>query len=196
MNKIKYSGDAASTVKYWVGLYSDNMYSWAFHKTGSRELAEDLVQDTFLAACQAFSKFEGKSEPKTWLFAILNNKIAGHFRKQYRMHTAAGNDHGSSLLNRVFDSSNAWRSEELPKEWLQQEGDLVDDAAFVAILQKCMDKLPAQWMAAIQLKYLEEKKGRQICQELEINPSNFWQVLHRARLQLRKCLENHWFKLQ
>ena len=57
-----------------------------------------------------------------------------------------------------------------------------------------MDQLPSHWNAAMKLKYLEDKKGELICQELEITPSNFWQVLHRAKLQLRKCLELHWFK--
>ena len=57
-----------------------------------------------------------------------------------------------------------------------------------------MGELPTSWFAAINLKYLEEKKGEIICQELQITPTNFWQILHRAKLQLRKCLEVHWFK--
>jgi DNA-directed RNA polymerase specialized sigma24 family protein len=61
-------------------------------------------------------------------------------------------------------------------------------------LQLCMENLPALWFSAVQLKYLEGKKGELICQELQIAPTNFWQILHRAKLQLRKCLENNWFK--
>lgn len=183
-----------TTLKCWVELYSDKMYTWALHKTNSIEIAEDLVQDTFLAAFQSISKFEGKSEPKTWLFAILNNKIAEHFRKQFRNPTITESQSGTTLFDTLFDDNDQWRKEQQPKEWQGEQGNLLDDAAFIKIFQTCMGKLPDNWMAAIQLKYLEEKKGELICQELGIAPTNFWQILHRAKLQLRKCLELNWFK--
>ena len=188
----------ATTVKCWVDLYTDKMYTWAFHKTSSKEIAEDLVQDTFLAAFQSISKFECKSDPKTWLFAILNNKISDHFRKKFRNPTItesqANANPGESLLDSLFDANGQWKKEERPVAWETPDIHLLDDEAFVKVLRACMGKLPESWMAALQLKYLEEKKGDIICQELGIAPTNFWQVLHRAKLQLRKCLENHWFK--
>lgn len=198
MNKELDISTLAITVKRWVEMYSDKMYSWTFYKTNSKEIAEDLVQDTFLAAFQSISKFEGKSDPKTWLFAILNNKIAEHFRKIYRnpilSENQANPNEGESFFDTLFDSNGEWQKEERPKEWQNTEAHLLDDVAFVKVLQACMDKLPANWNAVIQLKYLEEKKGDLICQELGIAPTNFWQILHRSKLQLRKCLENHWFK--
>ena len=84
MEAITYQNDRAIVIKTWVEAYSDKLYSWCLHKTSSKEIAEDLVQDTFMAAFQAINKFEGKSDPKTWLFSILNNKIADHFRRLYR----------------------------------------------------------------------------------------------------------------
>ncbi|MDP2338684.1 MAG: RNA polymerase sigma factor, partial [Bacteroidota bacterium] len=84
MDTIKDLSNPAATVRSWVGLYSDKMYTWAYYKTGNKETAEDLVQDTFLSAYQAMQSFEGRSDPKTWLFGILKNKIAEHFRKFYR----------------------------------------------------------------------------------------------------------------
>ena len=198
MNKELDISTLAITVKRWVEMYSDKMYSWTFYKTNSKEIAEDLVQDTFLAAFQSISKFEGKSDPKTWLFAILNNKIAEHFRKIYRnpilSENQANPNEGESFFDTLFDSNGEWQKEERPKEWQNTEAHLLDDVAFVKVLEACMDKLPANWNAVIQLKYLEEKKGDLICQELGIAPTNFWQILHRSKLQLRKCLENHWFK--
>src|SRR5258708_34215440 len=87
MEDIKDIANPATIFKSWVQLYSDNMYSWAFYKTRSKETAEDLVQDSFLAAFQSFAAFEGKSNPKTWLFAILNNKISDDYRKNFRNRT-------------------------------------------------------------------------------------------------------------
>ncbi|MBI5858384.1 MAG: sigma-70 family RNA polymerase sigma factor [Sphingobacteriales bacterium] len=183
----------ATTVTCWVDLYSDKMYTWALHKTSSIEIAEDLVQETFLAAFQSIRKFEGKSEPQTWLFAILNNKIAEHFRKQFRNPAITESQSDTSIFDTLFDANDQWLKEQRPKQWQDEQTNLLDDAAFIKILQACMGKLPGNWMAAVRLKYLEEKKGELICQELGITPTNFWQILHRAKLQLRKCLEVNWF---
>lgn len=189
--------NSSITIKSWVTSYSDKMYSWALYKTNSKETAEDLVQETFIAAFQSFEKFEEKSEPKTWLFGILNHKIADHFRKVYRQPVVNENDRnpepGNNFFDTFFDADGSWIKEQRPQPW-PDDSHLLDDSEFVKILQACMKKLPSNWFAAINLKYLEEKKGEQICQELEITPTNFWQILHRAKLQLRKCLEVHWFK--
>ncbi|MFM2157347.1 MAG: hypothetical protein RL516_2096, partial [Bacteroidota bacterium] len=64
-----------------VALYTKDLYAWAYYKTGDKSLSEDLVQDTFLAAIKSQKNFKGDSEIKTWLFAILKNKIADYFRK-------------------------------------------------------------------------------------------------------------------
>ena len=200
-NKInipKDLSDPTVTVKNWVSLYSDTMYTWAYYKTGNKETAEDLVQDTFLSAYMAMSSFEGRSDPKTWLLGILKNKIAEHFRKFYRSpvltESLETKHRTNEWLNNFFDEDGSWNKDQRPSEWAEESENLLDDAVFLSVLQNCMGKLPPNWNAAIQLKYLEERKGDLICQELQVTPTNFWQMLHRAKLQLRKCLETHWFK--
>jgi RNA polymerase sigma-70 factor (ECF subfamily) len=186
------------TIKSWVDLHSEKMYSWAFYKTKDKESAEDLVQDTFLAAFQSIGKFEGKSDPKTWLYAILNRKIAMHFRITFRNSPFGENElysaDSGSLFESLFDQNDQWEKAERPEKWQEDDENLLDNEGFIKVLNACMVKLPEKWFSALQLKYLDEKKGELICQELEIAPTNFWQILHRAKLQLRKCLENHWFK--
>lgn len=188
----------SATVKCWVELYSDRLYDWALYKCGKQEIAEDLVQDMFLIAYQSFAKFEGKSEPLTWLYGILNNRIADYFRKMVRQpvvsESTLGPDPGSALLESLFDESGAWRVRERPTEWTEEDPQLLDNEEFRSTLQNCLEGLPQHWMATVRLKYLEGKKGEVICQELGIAPTNFWQILHRSKLQLRKCLELHWFK--
>ena len=193
MNKV----DNSVIFRSWVEDWSDKIYSWALYKTNSKENAEDLVQETFMAAFQSVEKFKEESSPKTWLFGILNNKIADHFRKVYRQPVVNESDRnsegGKDFLNTFFDANDSWIKEQRPKQW-GEDSHLLDNPEFVKTLGECMNELPSKWFAAINLKYLEEKKGEQICQELEITPTNFWQILHRAKLQLRKCLEDHWFK--
>ncbi|MDE3183178.1 MAG: sigma-70 family RNA polymerase sigma factor [Bacteroidota bacterium] len=198
MEAVKYQSERTSTIKSWVEAYSDKMYSWSLYKTNSKETAEDLVQDTFMAAFQAMNKYEGKSDPKTWLFSILNNKIADHFRKRYRNPTITESEiklsSEASFFETYFDVDGSWIKEQQPGAWSAEDMHLLDNTIFIKVLQSCLGKLPSDCHAAVQLKYLEEKKGEIICQELKISPTNFWQLLHRARLQLRRCLEIHWFK--
>lgn len=52
-------------IEDWVHAHGDYLYGWAYHKTGSMETAEDLVQDVFLAAVKNFNRFKQESTPKT-----------------------------------------------------------------------------------------------------------------------------------
>lgn len=174
----------------WVQLYSDGLYSWALHKTSNKETAEDLVQETFLVAVKSAEQFRGDSNPKTWLFSILNNKINDHFRKSYRNPVISDD----AIIDLIFDETEHWKESQKPQPWLTEQSNLFDDAEFQAEWQKCLQRLPAHWNAAVQLKFIDEKKSEEVCQELAITDTNFWQILHRAKLQLRKCLELNWFK--
>lgn len=190
MQKVKEINENAETIKQWVELYSDTMYRWALNKTSSKESAEDLVQETFLSAFNSFEKFQEKSSPKTWLFAILNNKISDYRRRNFRQPTT-GDIH---IFEKMFDHNGKWKPEARPQSWGNEDENLLDNPEFIEILEYCLINLPANWFSAIQLKYLEEKNGDQICQELNITTTNFWQIIHRAKLQLRSCLETNWFK--
>ena len=189
----------ASAIEEWVKNYSDDLYRWALHKTSDKETAEDLVQEAFLAACRSLNSFQGKSQPKAWLIAILNNKIADHHRKQFKVATINtsqlnGQPDGEDAPSDFFDSKGAWKPGARPSGRQEIEKHLLDDPEFLKVLGGCLKKLPGKWSAAIHLKYMEEKGGKEICQELRIAPTNFWQILHRAKIQLRACLEQNWFK--
>lgn len=197
MNTKKDTESVSGIIESWIREYTDNLYSWAFFKTSNKESAEDLVQDTFLTAHQQFAKFRGESSPKTWLLAILNNKIRAHYRKKYQQLAEKERSEtcNSPIFDQLFDENDRWKNKEKPSAWHDDEGHLLDDVEFNGVLKSCLDKLPEYWRAAVNLKYIEQKKGDLICQELDIAPTNFWQILHRAKLQLRKCLEINWFKV-
>ncbi len=173
----------------WVETYTEEMVRWAFQKTSSQEIARDLVQDTFLAAAEKYENFLGKSTPKTWLFAILNNKIVDYYRKQMRQPTISADN----LFSDVFDENGSWQSQRVPKDWHQKEEHLLDNEDFKIVLKNCMEALPDKWYTCIKMKYLVNKSGDEICQELKIAPTNYWQIIHRAKIQLRQCIESNWF---
>ena len=174
----------------WVETYTKELYSWAFHKVSDSELAKDLVQDTFLAAVERIQSFKGDSSPKTWLFSILNHKIIDYYRKKINLPT---NIENQSLLS-FFDEEGSWKTDKRPKDWDEDETELLNNEEFRDILDNCLGELPEKWNASIKLKYLLNKNGDEICQELSITPTNLWQIIHRAKVQLRECVENNWFK--
>lgn len=178
------------SIEEWVKEYTDDLLSWAAFKVSDQELAKDLVQDTFLAASQKIDAFKGDSSVKTWLFSILNFKIIDH----YRAKTKQPVNFGEIPTSNFFSEDGEWLSEKKPSAWDDEEENILDDTDFNLILQKCIDALPDKWSTSIKLKYILSKNGEEICQELGITPTNFWQILHRAKLQLRECLENNWFK--
>jgi len=173
-----------------VHLYTKDLYSWALYKTSHTEVAEDLVQETFLAAVERLSNFKEKSSPKTWLFSILNHKIIDFYRK--RVNQTVSLD--SSGLSAYFDDHMDWKEGKKPQDWKEDEIHLLDDHDFQEILKQCLDHLPEKWNTCVKLKYLAEKKGEEICQEIGISSTNFWQIVHRAKLKLRDCIETNWLK--
>jgi RNA polymerase sigma-70 factor (ECF subfamily) len=184
---------SSSILHEWVNQYSDSLYTWACYKTSDPQLAEDLVQDTFLVACKTMEQFRQQSEPKTWLFSILKNKIADHFRQQSRSVVQTTSVEPDVLLD-FFEADGTWKAAQRPVEWPDADVHLLDQAGFRTVLWQCMGKLPPAGRLAMQQKYLEAKASELICQELQITATNYWQLLHRAKLQLRKCLEKNWFK--
>jgi RNA polymerase sigma factor (sigma-70 family) len=161
--------NSKSVLEQWVNQFSDELYSWAFFKTSSKEVAEDLVQDTFLAAFHKIDSFQGKSQKN---FSLTENS-------------------GYELSDGLFNSYGCWKNNDINAVW-DQEQELLDNPDFNTVMEECMNDLPQKWKLAITSKYLSEKKTEAICQELEITTSNYWQIVHRSKLLLKKCLELKW----
>ncbi|MEO8582314.1 MAG: sigma-70 family RNA polymerase sigma factor [Flavitalea sp.] len=175
-------------VIWLVKTYTKDLYGYAITKVTKKEVAEDLVQDTFFSACQSYERYKGTSNVKTWLFSILNHKIADYYRSKYKQNIEVDLDSDT-----FFDDDHRWKQEYRPKDW-GNEKELLDDPEFSQALKDCFKKLPVKWSSAIHMKYLEEHDADNICSQLEITKSNFWQIIHRAKLQLRNCLELKWFQ--
>lgn len=181
-------------LNYWVEEFSDSLYSWAYHKTNSKETAEDLTQETFISAFKGFDKCKNKEQPKTWLFSILNHKIIDHYRdsaKKTEHHKIIYEESISNSLNGLFEASGSW-TEDASALISNGEQHLLDTPEFNDVLANCIADLPENWRMAVISKYILEKKGEEICQELDITPSNYWQLVHRAKVMLKVCIEKNW----
>jgi len=175
----------------WVKTHTKPLLAYTMTKVSHRETAEDIVQLVFENALMASRKQKDIGSVKGWLFSILKNKIADHFREQYR-HPS---HHSLEELNEsgdFFDENGNWKSETRPGQ--TETGHLLDDPEFTNILRRCIHALPPRMNAVVQLKYMDDRESALIIEELGLSANNFWQLIHRAKLQLRQCMEKHWFK--
>lgn len=183
-----------NTLSDWVNQYGDDLFMRAYYKTSDKETAEDLVQDTFMAALKSYGSFKGNSNPKTWLFSILNNKIVDYYRKQARSFVKFETDAEEKVFREteeLFDSNDRW-IEKAPYSTWDSDSDLLSDPDFRGVMDRCMDDLPHNWKSILLSKYLLGKKGKEICKDLSITASNYWQILHRSKLMMKKCIEKYW----
>ncbi|MCF6242506.1 MAG: sigma-70 family RNA polymerase sigma factor [Bacteroidales bacterium] len=181
--------DLKNILDNWVNKYTAELLAHTIYKISDVENAKDLVQDTFLAASKNIHTFKYKSAPKTWLFSILNNKISDYYRTKYQQDKKVNIE-----ISMFFTENGNWINEKQPHVWQNSEKNILDDLKFVEIMNYCLDNLPYKFNTLIKMKYYSDKKPKEICQELEINPTNMWQIMHRAKLKLRECIENGWFK--
>jgi RNA polymerase sigma-70 factor (ECF subfamily) len=174
----------------WVESYTKDLYHRALQKVSDKELAQDLVQDVFLAASEKITSFKGESSPKTWLFSILNHKIIDYYRRKIHQHVPLE----EQINPDFFNNDGAWQTHKRPIDWHQQESNLLDDDEFQNILKMCLEALPEKWNICVKLKFISDKKTEEICQDIGITTTNYWQIIHRAKLQLRDCVEKNWYK--
>ena len=170
----------------WVNDYGDYLYAYAFKKLLSKDLAEDLLQDTFLSAFQARESFKGKSAEKTWLASILKRKIADHYRQLAKSRERLSSDNSPFITDKFMHGQ--WKEDKAPLQW-DMDGDWSKDESFIEIIRRCIAFLPEKWKAVFALKHIEDTSTQVISEELAVSESNIWVILHRSRLQLRTCIE-------
>jgi RNA polymerase sigma-70 factor (ECF subfamily) len=155
-------------------------------------LAEDVVQDALLAALQGEQGFSGRSSLRTWLTGILRHKIVDAIRQKTRAPTLASFDDECRVddLDAMFDETGHW--ENPPADWGNPESQL-SEQQFFEVMQRCLEKLPPNTARIFTMREVMELETDEICRELAITSNNLWVILHRARLSLRQCLEQHWF---
>jgi RNA polymerase sigma-70 factor (TIGR02943 family) len=175
----------------WVDRYGDYLYRFAVSHIEDRSVAEDLVQETFLAALRGRKKFRGRSTVKTWLSAILKHKIVDYLRKKYREQVTTDTDTITETVDGFFHENGSWKIR--PGEWNLDPSKIYEQREFMDTLFKCLAELPDRQSKAFMLREMEGYSTKEICNALEVSPTNSWVMLYRARMFLRRCLELFWF---
>lgn len=173
----------------WVQKYADYLYNYARMKLPSNEVAEDVVQETFLSAFKSTGNFKGNSSEKTWLVSILKKRIIDYYRKEARRHEQNITSYQLPFYE-SGDYTNHWIEQRAPKNWDTDHQINYDE--FQRILQYCLSLLPPKYRLVFIMKVLDECSSDEVCSEANISSANFWTIMHRARLQVRECIEKKW----
>lgn len=185
------SGTSSSErVKEWVVEHGDALHRYALSMVRDPATAEDLVQDAFLAALKAAPKFRGRSNPRTWLTGILRHKIVDYFRTKAKEASYTATD-VLELDAELFDAQGRWVDP--PSNWPLDPHQSLAGRQFRQTLNQCLARLDQAKRAVIMLRAFEGLSSEEVCKELAITPTNLWVLAHRARENLRRCLDKYWF---
>ena len=156
-----------------------------------RHAAEDAVQETLLAALTGESGFAGRSNLRTWLTGILKHKIVDAVRRASRDGVAPDPGDEADLDALLYDRRGHWA--EPPAAWPDPDASL-EQAQFFAVLELCLERLPAKTAQAFMMREHLGFETADICKELGVTPTHCWVLLYRARAALRECLQTNWFQ--
>jgi RNA polymerase sigma-70 factor (ECF subfamily) len=181
-----------------VDEHADYLFRYAVKRVRDEAKAEDLVQETFLAAIKSIENYEGKATPRTWLTSILKNKVVDHYRRQSSEKTFSAGDLDFLNTEKFFNDGTGlnghWNEEFLPKAWDLSPHTTLESKDFFGVLEKCVNRLPEKIARAFTLREISGIDSQEVCEILDISPNNFWVMMHRARSGLRRCVEINWFQ--
>jgi RNA polymerase sigma-70 factor (ECF subfamily) len=171
----------------WVDRYGDALFHFAMARVKDRLMAEDLVQETFLAAVQAKAHYKGKSTEKTWLFGILKHKIVDHFRRSKTVVNTQDLIEDSGRMEAFFNADGSWQKP--PHHWSTNPGKAHETKEFLDHFFSCLSGLPQRTADVFVHREIDGLSTDEICNLFNITENNCWVILYRARMLLRKCLE-------
>ena len=171
------------------------MLKFATLQLGDSHQAEDAVQEALIGALKNATSFGGRAALKTWIFAILKNKIADTLRqKQHSVNVSSLQREGDEDedFSELFDSKGFWQPEERPVAWGNPEASL-REGQFWVVFEACLEGLPPKQARVFMMREFIELDAEEICAEVNLSTSNLHVLLHRSRLRLRECIENKWY---
>ncbi len=175
----------------WLELYRDILYRYGFARVRDSCIAEEMVQETLLAALRSKDGFAARSSEKTWLIGILKHKILDYFRYTAKERSMSDDVQSSAdIENDYFDQSEHWLIDS--SSWFMTDH-RVEQEQFLSVFEQCMSRLSPRMAQLFILSELDGIESRKICELMSISSlNNFWVMMSRTRMQLRHCLHINW----
>lgn len=174
----------------WIKRYSDYLFNYTITRVNEREIAQDLVSETFLAGLKSMANFKGEASERTWLVAILKRKIIDHYRK---INSNKGKAEVRMSYNSDSETEGDWLEERVADPFDKTAEDTIENTELGAAIHDCLGKLPEKQAQIFKMKTLLNYETEAICNEMEITASNLWVIIHRARTAMAGCMEKNWF---
>ncbi|KAA1245591.1 sigma-70 family RNA polymerase sigma factor [Aquimarina sp. RZ0] len=174
----------------WIDKYSDYLFNYTIVRVDDKEIAQDLVQETFFAGLKSMKNFKGEASERTWLISILKRKIIDHYRK-----INSNKGKAEVRINYVNDGETEgdWLEERVADPFDQNAENEIENEELGVAIYNCIDKLPEKQARIFKMKTIEGFDTEAICNEFDITASNLWVIIHRARTAMAECLEKNWF---
>lgn len=189
-NIARDTGNKSAVACDWVEAHADYLFNFAIGQVRNAGTAEDLVQDTFLAALKARDRFAGQSSDRTWLVGILRHKICDHLRRTCRERAVRAEVPSTHADDEAWEDAVMWLHDVAAES--QSPSRRMELAEFRANLELALGQLPPRVAQVFQLYEMEERPNAEVCARMNISESNLWVMLHRARKQLRDQLSGWW----
>ena len=174
----------------WIKLYSDYLFNYTITRVSDREVAQDLVSETFLAGLKSMANFKGEASERTWLISILKRKIIDYYRK---INSNKGKSEVRMSYNTDTETEGDWLEERVADPFDKTAEDTIENTELGMAIHECLGKLPEKQAQVFKMKTLANYETEAICNELSITASNLWVIIHRARTAMASCLEKNWF---
>ncbi len=175
---------------HWVDNYADYLFNFAVGRVSDVEVAKDLVSETFLAGLKSAKNYKGEAAERTWLIAILKRKVIDHYRKT---NSKKGQAEVRMNYSSATDVEGDWLEEQVADPFSTFENSAMENEELGLAIQECIAKLPKKQAQVFIMKTIQGVGTEDICNELDINASNLWVMIHRARTALISCLNKNWF---
>jgi len=162
-----------SAVTQLYNTYADRIYSLVFNQVDrNHEVAQDIVQETFVAALKSATKFRGRSKVYTWLCSIANNKVSDFYRRQKRQ--------------AKYQTSKTLEPDQISIGALSTEP--IESTERQEMAKQVLLSLPLHYRQALIFKYVEEMSVLEIGKIMGRSPKSIEGLLARARRELRAKL--------
>jgi RNA polymerase sigma-70 factor (ECF subfamily) len=182
-----------------VDQYHSSLVRLATTFVGSRAIAEEVVQDTWLGVLKGIDRFEGRSTLKTWIFRILTNTAKTRAQREGRsipFSSLAADDSSEAAVDpdRFLDQAHpTWAGhwEAYPRSWDEIPDNRLVSKETRELIEGAIERLPDSQRLVIRLRDVEGFSSEEVCDVLGISEGNQRVLLHRARSKVRGALEEY-----
>ncbi len=175
---------------YWVDEYADYLYGYAYSRLNNVHKAEDVLQETFLAGVKSLDKYDGRVPIKYWLRGIMRYKIIDSIKANMKEMNESELD--SFPEEKLKDFKRFGIFSRKVAAWDFSPRETFENQEFWQIFSKCLEKMKDPLRSIYMFKEVDGLSSEEVCKAFSISDSNLWVITHRARKQMKQCLNKNW----